>query len=151
MFLRNKGSAGKTTTPKKEAIPSVIARDMHILGNIVNEGGMVDLDGTLDGNLRCETLIVRAGGVVTGEVVANSVQVYGRVNGLIKAKIVHLFAGCHIEGIVMHEQLTIEDGAYIDGKCKRTDKPAAPRGPLELGDELQEKPVKMLENIRLIR
>ena len=134
---------------KKTSIPSIITRDMHILGNIVHEDGVVDMDGTLDGNIRCHTLTIRPSGLVTGEITAEVVQVYGKVNGLIKAKNVSLLAGCHIEGIVMHEQLSIQDGAYIDGKCKRTDKMPSSEM-LQNDEDMPQKPVKILENIRLI-
>lgn len=144
MFLRTKPG-------KAEMAPTVVGKNMHILGNIVHEGGVVDFNGTLDGNLRCEALTVRADGVINGEIIANSVAVYGKVNGLIKAKNVHLYSGSTIEGIVMHEQICIEDGAFIDGKCKRTDKVASSVSVADFEDEPQEKPVKILENIRLIR
>jgi cytoskeletal protein CcmA (bactofilin family) len=123
---------------------------MNILGNIISDG-VVDLDGTLDGNVRCATLTVRKHGQIKGEAVADHIFVYGKIHGLIRAKHVHLFASCHIEGIVMHESLTIEDGAFIDGKCKRTDKPMtdnefdSPFGEESPGE------VKVLENLRLIR
>ncbi|MDX2112770.1 MAG: polymer-forming cytoskeletal protein [Alphaproteobacteria bacterium] len=154
MFRKN----SKPTRPSsasasgKALVPTIISRDLHMLGNIVHEDGTIDMDGTLDGNLRCRCLTVRPNGVIQGEVQADQVHVYGRVNGLIRAKQVSLFAGCHIEGIVMHEQLSIEDGAFIDGKLKRLDKSAAPASlMLELPEAEEEKPVKMLENIRLIR
>lgn len=146
MFLKT-----KTSTTKKDTSFTVISKHMHILGNIVHEGGTVDFNGALDGNLRCETLTVRPDGAINGEITANTVMVYGKVNGLIKAKNVHLYSGSYIEGIVMHEQISIEDGAFLDGKCKRTDKAAPSSLRPETSEEPQEKPVKMLENIRLIR
>jgi cytoskeletal protein CcmA (bactofilin family) len=152
---RTSGSrtSGNVSVPKKEHIPSVIAQDIHMLGNVVSEG-MVDFDGKLDGNIRCDSLVVRNNAFVKGEILANSVSVYGKVKGLIRAKSVHLYASCHVEGIIMHEALTIEDGAYLDGKCKRTDK-------IETEDDSEftfedtssdgSKETKILENIRLIR
>lgn len=147
-----RGNSGSVSVTKKEQVPSVIAKDIHMLGNVVSEG-MVDFDGKLDGNIRCDSLVVRNNAFIKGEILANSVSVYGRVKGLIRSKSVHLHATCHVEGIIMHESLTIEDGAYLDGKCKRTDK-------LESDDESEfsfedvsdtQKETKVLENIRLIR
>lgn len=135
----------RTKPEKTEILSSVVGRHLHMLGNIVYEGGTVDFDGTLDGNLRCEALTLRGNGVINGEIIAHTVRIYGKVNGLIKAKNVHLYSGAYIEGIVMHEQLVIEDGAFIDGKCKRTDKPS------EAADAAASaKPLRMMENIRLI-
>ncbi len=146
MFLKNKASASGITAVKKDSIPSVIARDLNILGNIVSDG-VVDFDGRLDGNIRCHTLSVRQHAVINGEVMADNLLVYGKIKGVIRARNVSLFASCRIEGIIMHESISIEDGAFIDGKCKRTDK---------IEDEDEEYgaesggSVKMLENIRLI-
>jgi cytoskeletal protein CcmA (bactofilin family) len=98
-------------------------------------------------------LTVRENGRVNGEVIADTVQVYGKITGLIRARHAHLFSTCHIEGIVMHESITIEDGAFIDGKCKRTNKVLDVKKPSESEDDDAEtgvKPLKILENVRLI-
>ena len=158
MFLNNKpkSTAAKTTEIKKGAIPTVITKGMHILGNIVGDS-VVDFNGILDGNLRCELLTVRENGVINGEITAETVFIFGKVKGIIRAKHVHLHAGCRIEGIVMHESLSIEDGAFIDGKCKRTDK--VEESSLDFltlaesdSDEADSNPktIRMLDNIRLI-
>ncbi len=133
---------------KKEAFPSIITSDLHVLGNIVSDG-TVDLSGSVDGNIRCQTLTVRKSGSVKGEITAENAFIYGKVNGLIRAKNVQLFADCHIEGIVMHESLTIEDGAFIDGKLKRTDKVAADEE--DSSSAATAAPAKIMDNIRLIR
>ncbi|MCE2926122.1 MAG: polymer-forming cytoskeletal protein [Rickettsiales bacterium] len=154
MFLKSSkrtNTSSPTNSGKSPVTLSVISRSMHILGNIVQEDGMIDLDGTLDGNVRCTMLTERANGIIKGEVQADTVLIYGRVEGLIKAKQVSLFAGCHIEGIVMHEQLSIEDGAFIDGKLKRVDKKTSDAEDSSESASFEEKPLKMLENIRLIR
>lgn len=158
MFSKTNNTAlSRTTSNKKEAIPSVMTADMNILGNIVSDGN-VDFDGTLNGNVRCNILTIRANGCVKGEVVANTVMVYGRVKGLIRAKNVQLFSTCNVEGIIMHETIAIEDGAFIDGKFKRTDKVKmdeeedtnASTADFNF-DESNMIDSKVLENIRLIR
>jgi cytoskeletal protein CcmA (bactofilin family) len=132
--------------------------DINVLGNIVSDGNL-DFDGTINGNIRCNTLIIRANGCIKGEVVANTVMVYGRVKGLIRAKNVQLFSTCNVEGIIMHETVAIEDGAFIDGKFKRTDKvqmddeeDSSSSGATDfVFDESNTLDSKVLENIRLIR
>ena len=156
MFLKSKKphSDASASVRKKESQPTIITHDLNVLGNIVSDG-VVDIDGTLDGNIRCETLTVRARGVINGEVTADTLFVYGKIKGLIRAKTVHLYGSCHIEGILMHESLTIEDGAFIDGKCKRTDKVSDSSITQDydslMTDEKSSKDLKILENIRLIR
>jgi cytoskeletal protein CcmA (bactofilin family) len=103
---------------------------------------------------------------VNGEIHADNVQVYGRVKGLIKAKTVQLHSTCCVEGIIMHEAISIEDGAIIDGKIKRTNKASSSSGAMPLEEEYEEygeysdpgvgsgggnsDPHKMMENIRLL-
>jgi len=160
MFRKNNESNAIAKTSgnnknKKEAIPSIITRDVNVLGNIVSDGN-IDFDGTLNGNIRCAMLTIRGNGYIKGEVVANCVVVYGKVKGLIRAKNVQLCASCNVEGIIMHEVISIEDGAFIDGKCKRTDKIQTAEdeendsGDFSFEDNSGSEP-KMLENIRLIR
>lgn len=154
---------------KKGMAPSVLAADMHILGNIVSEG-IVDIDGRIDGNIRCHTASIRTNALVRGDIHADIVHVYGAVEGTIKAKSVALHATAKVVGIIMHESLTIEDGAFVDGKFKRTDKVFVDEeerksSPLEepMGDvisfssDYEDEPpanddeVRILENLRLVR
>ena len=158
MFQKNNKS-GAPSAPggksnKKEATPSVITRDVNVLGNIVSDGN-IDFDGMLNGNIRCATLTIRTNGYIKGEVVANHVIVYGKIKGLIRAKHVQLCSTCNVDGIVMHETISIEDGAFLDGKCKRTDKVQTSEDEDNDGDfafeDSSATDLKVLENIRLIR
>ncbi len=154
MFLKNNSTTQATVTSrpaasgKKDAIPSIITRDVSILGNIVSEGN-IDFNGTLDGNIRCTTLTLREQSFIKGEIMANTVLAYGKIRGLIRAKIVQLFASCNVEGIIMHEAITIEDGAFVDGKFKRTDK-VRTKDDVEFTYDDDTADPKVLENLRLI-
>lgn len=167
MFRRIRGDAAKAqSAPRKGLSPSVIASGMHVLGNIVSEGSL-DIDGKINGNVRAHTISVRGNGVIIGDVVAETVHVYGTIEGLIKAKNVMLYADARITGTIMHEAITIEDGAFVDGKFKRTDKIAFNDAEVEMArrmnlpvdthfggendnDEPSEAEIKILENLRLI-
>jgi cytoskeletal protein CcmA (bactofilin family) len=124
MFGRSTNSQKHQTTSaigKRGMTPSVIAADMNVLGNVISDG-MLDIDGKIEGNVRCHTVSIRENGRVKGDVIAEVVHVYGVVEGLLKATSVMLYSSAKVTGTVMHESLTIEDGAFIDGKLKRTDK-----------------------------
>lgn len=99
-------------------IPSIISSDLRVLGNIVSQG-VVDIDGIIEGNVKCQSVTIRKNGHIKGDVVAEAVHVYGTVQGLIKARSAHFFRGCRAEGVIMHESITIEDGAFVDGRFKR--------------------------------
>lgn len=116
-------SATPSATPRVSArvSPSVISADMFVLGNISSDGFM-DLEGKIDGNVRCKEAVIRGDGIINGDIVAESVRIYGAVRGLVKARSVTLYATARIEGVIMHESLSVEDGATVDGKFKRMDK-----------------------------
>lgn len=111
----------KPPVKKAGGIPSIISADMSILGNIISDG-LADIDGHIEGNIKCHSATIRKNGYIKGDIVAESVHVYGRIEGLIKARNVQFFKGCRVEGVIMHESITIEDGAYVDGRFKRTDR-----------------------------
>jgi cytoskeletal protein CcmA (bactofilin family) len=154
---------------KAGMIPSVISADMHVLGSVVSDG-MLDIDGKIDGNIRCRVATIRPNGKVRGDVLADTVHIHGEIEGLIKARSVHLYAGSRVQGTIMHESLSVEDGAMIDGKFKRTDKvfsdeddlsrpsaigvTAATAVDFENDNDNQEpisaEELKLLENLRLI-
>src|SRR5689334_15500349 len=123
MFLKNQSNLDSKIAAQhtNDSVPTIVAKDFNILDNVISDG-TVDFDGTIQGNIRCHTLNVRKNANITGEIHANDVFVYGKVRGIIRAKNVYLYNGSRIEGIVMHETLAMEDGAFLDGKLKRTDK-----------------------------
>lgn len=165
-----KSKTKKTTSPKKASSsgansPTIISHDLNILGNIISDG-YIDINGTIDGNIHCNTVTIRERGLVRGDVIGDTVHVHGKVEGLIKARHVTLHNNCHIEGIVMHESLSVEDGAFIDGQCKRMDKATLDKARKKKTDGIspaQEKqkdiapsgstkePVALLKNIRLLK
>src|SRR5690606_22288517 len=107
--------------------------------------GYIDINGRIDGNVKCLALTVREKGYVKGDIIAGTVDVYGEVSGLIKATHVNLHSKCRIEGVVMHKTLTVEEGAFIDGQCKRTDKLP------EHGQTKIEERTNLLDNLRVIQ
>jgi len=119
MLWKNKKASGSKPPARKETIPSIIAKDMNILGNLISDGN-IDFNGNIQGNIRCHTLTVRPDANIIGDVTAENVLVYGKVKGLIRVKNAEFYASCHVDGVIMHETLTIEDGAFVDGKFKRT-------------------------------
>jgi cytoskeletal protein CcmA (bactofilin family) len=87
-------------------------------GNLISDGH-IDIDGSVEGNVKAEVANIRPNGKIAGDIVAHTVHVYGEVHGLIRAENVHLYSSCRVEGIIMHQSLTVEDGAFIDAKFKR--------------------------------
>ena len=121
MFSKtSKGSAKKAGTQAAEKVspPSIISTDMRIVGDLSSEGE-IQIDGAVDGDIRSKTLLVGETAIIKGEIVADSVNVHGTLNGQIKARSVNLFRSAHVVGDIIHEDLAIETGAFLEGHCKR--------------------------------
>ena len=101
-----------------KAVPSIISADLSIDGNL-NSGGEIQVDGVVNGDIKCKALIVGVKGSVVGEVIAQTVRMHGAVKGMIRAKSVFLASTARMSGDVEHESLAIEPGAYMEGHCKR--------------------------------
>lgn len=117
MFSKNNKRAA-APAPQPKAPPSIISSDLKIVGDLHSDGE-IQIDGTVNGDIRTAALVIGETAKVTGEVVADAVRVLGTVNGQIKAKVVKLAASAHVVGDIMHEDLSIETGAFLEGHCKR--------------------------------
>ena len=62
---------------------------------------------------------------MTGGVAAEDVVVRGHLAGTITGVRITLQAQCHVEGDIVHQSLAIEQGAYFEGKSRRSDNPLA--------------------------
>jgi len=108
----------KGTTPKsaRDSVPSIISQATHIVGDVTTDGE-VQVDGKVEGNIRCGSLIVADTGEVAGKVTAESVTIHGSLTGTVQAKSVTLSSTARMVGDVTHETLTVEPGAHVQGQC----------------------------------
>lgn len=119
MFSKsNKKALANAKPVAPSAPPSIISRDLKIVGDLLSEGE-IQIDGRVNGDIRTKVLIVGETAHVKGEIVAETVRVLGHVDGQIKAKVVKLAVTAHVVGDILHEDLSIETGAFLEGHCKR--------------------------------
>jgi len=101
-------------TARTAELPSIIAFGLRIVGHVAS-AGVVHIEGEVDGDIECAELTIGSGGRVDGDVTAATVHVFGKMSGTIRARTVHIAAGAIVAGEVIHETLTVEPGAYLDG------------------------------------
>ena len=94
---------------------TVIAKGLKIVGSVTAEG-LVEVNGQIDGELHCTSLIIAPGAQVSGTVAAERVVVDGKVEGPIQGGQVHLKSQAHVVGDIHHQSLSMERGAYFDGR-----------------------------------
>ncbi|MGB2931065.1 MAG: polymer-forming cytoskeletal protein [Methyloceanibacter sp.] len=113
----------KSSGPSK-LVPSIIGEDLTVTGNVTSKGE-IQVDGIIQGDVQCGSLLLGEKSQITGGVVAEDVVVRGRVVGSIRGLRVTLQAQSHVEGDIYHQSLAIEQGAYFEGKSRRSDNPLA--------------------------
>ena len=121
MFSKSKKEPGNKPAaqgPRKPAAPSIISADLRIVGDLKCEGE-VQVDGFIDGDIRTKVLLIGESATIKGEIVGDTVHVFGTVNGQIKARAVTLATSAHVIGNILHENLSVEEGAFLEGHCKR--------------------------------
>ena len=96
---------------------SVISKALKITGQLESTEA-VQIDGEINGDIRAASVKVGANAKVKGSVYGEVVELAGRVEGKIEAKKVVLTHTAHMAGDVIHQDITIESGAYINGHCK---------------------------------
>lgn len=103
---------------------SMIGADLVIVGNLISNG-LVQIDGEIQGDVHGTHIIVGESARITGGIVSEEVVVRGTVMGSIRGRKVMLQAESKVEGDIYHKTLAIEQGAYFEGKSRRTDDPLA--------------------------
>jgi cytoskeletal protein CcmA (bactofilin family) len=98
---------------------SVIDACLVITGTVEGDGEL-QIDGKVQGDIRCTHLTVGRDATVDGNVAADEVVVRGKVRGVIGANRVILMDSAHVESDIFHKKLAIEDGATFDGvsRCR---------------------------------
>ena len=119
------GARGASSPTSQRGL-STLSSDLQFDGNI-SGGGDLQIDGAIKGDVRVGRLIVGETGAVEGGVSADYVEVRGRIVGNVSGKQVKLIATAYVDGDITAEQLSIDIGAYFQGRVLqgRREPPAA--------------------------
>ena len=109
---------------------STLSADLQFEGAISGSGDL-QVDGSIKGDVRVGRLIVGETGAIEGGVNADYLEVRGRVVGAVTGKQVKLVSTAYVDGDITAEQLSIDIGAYFQGRVlqSRREAPAAPTPP----------------------
>ncbi len=103
---------------------TVIAEGLKIVGSVTAEG-VVEVDGQVEGEVHCTSLIVSRDAQIAGTITADRIVVDGRVEGPIKGGDVILKSQARVVGDIHHRSLTIDKGAFFDGRSVQAQGPEA--------------------------
>jgi cytoskeletal protein CcmA (bactofilin family) len=102
--------------------PSMLSSDFTYEGNITG-GGDLQIDGAVKGDIRVTRLTIGETGTVEGNIKADHIEVRGRVVGSINAKHIKLLSTAYVDGDITHDQLSVDVGAYFQGRALHGRKP----------------------------
>jgi len=123
---RSQATAQPMAAPARAATPtaasdvhgvSVISKALKITGQLESTED-IRVDGQIDGDVRGLSVTVGPNAKVKGTVYGDTVELAGAVEGRIEAKKVVLTSTAHMAGDVVHQDIRIESGAFIDGHLK---------------------------------
>ena len=121
---KNKSAERDAAAAESRSVPSIIGPDLRFVGDM-NTPGEIQFDGTLEGELRSGTLTIGEHATITGSIAVETLHIRGAVIGTIRARKVRLDSSAKVIGDIYHSDLSIETGAYIEGRCIHADNPLA--------------------------
>ncbi len=99
---------------------TILGPDSRFQGNIRSKG-FVRIDGTVEGGVSAEGVILGEKGHITGDLLAKVVFISGKVTGNVTAAhSLELQPKGQILGDIKTAQLSIADGALFEGRCLMT-------------------------------
>jgi cytoskeletal protein CcmA (bactofilin family) len=96
---------------------SVISRALKITGQLESSED-IQIEGEVNGDVRAATVRVGSGAKVNGTVSGDEVELSGAIDGKIEARKVVLTSSAHMTGDVVHQDISIQSGAYVAGMLK---------------------------------
>ena len=122
IFHNEKSSASDAghgyDTKNKKVQHSVISSDLKIKGDLESTGD-ITIDGTVEGNIKCRTLILGEEPEIKSSIEADTVRICGTFSGDVKARKVVLTKTAKVNGDIYHECLEVEEGATLEGRLGR--------------------------------
>lgn len=119
MFSKKASIDKEMQKAESETITAIIDKTMVISGEISFKG-KTRIDGTINGNIDGEHLVLSESGTITGDIRVSSFICHGTIDGNISASLVTARKGCSIRGRLEASNLTVEPGARLDGEIKAT-------------------------------
>lgn len=116
-------TARKGTTQHADTTVFLAINSRVKIVGTVEFDGPVQIDGTVEGDVKCASVLIAKSGSVEGTIVASTVTVSGGVNGAIYADKLVLKSDCDVEGEIYHREFVLEQGSNFEGKSRPHENP----------------------------
>ena len=97
---------------------TVIAEGLKIVGTVTSEG-VVEVYGSVEGEMNCTSLIIARKGHIVGSIKAENITVDGTVDGPIQCGDAVFNSHANIVGDIECRTLIVEKGAFMEGRLCR--------------------------------
>jgi cytoskeletal protein CcmA (bactofilin family) len=122
----------------ESAPSSVIGADITVTGDIEASVDLL-IEGKVNGNVRCQTLLLGESSMIKGNIYAERVRISGFVEGSVETRDLAIESSGSVSGDVSYSRLKVATGGNVEGtmKCKRDaeQKLKLVETPAELQDE----------------
>ncbi|MCL5022829.1 MAG: polymer-forming cytoskeletal protein [Nitrospirae bacterium] len=99
-----------------EKLESLVGTNSHFKGDIKSKGTL-RIDGSVEGNIEADWLILGEKSTLKGDVTARGIIVGGRVEGTISAReILEIKSKGQVIGEISAAKLTVSEGGVLDGR-----------------------------------
>ena len=94
-----------------------------IITGTIKANSKVTIQGTVDGDIECNSITISKSGNVKGKIKTDSITVEGKTEGEINAEDVLIIKSKgHVSGKVFYGEIQIEEGGKISGEINHRDK-----------------------------
>jgi len=116
-----KSKLGTSTVDNSES-SLMIGEGVIITGTIMANSKVI-IQGTVDGDIECNSITISKSGNVKGKIKTDSITVEGKTEGEINAEDVLIIKSKgHVSGKVFYGEIQIEEGGKISGEINHRDK-----------------------------
>jgi cytoskeletal protein CcmA (bactofilin family) len=100
---------------------SILGPDISISGQqlVLKTKGSLLIRGQIQGDVHGEAVTVDDGASVTGVITARTIAIRGSVKCALKGSTVILHKGSTVDANIVHQKLTIAEGAHFEGSVQR--------------------------------
>ena len=116
-----KSKLGTSTVDNSKS--SLMIGEGVIITGTIKANSKVTIQGTVDGDIECNSITISKSGNVKGKIKTDTITVEGKAEGEINADdVLNIKSTGHVSGKVFYGEIQIEEGGKISGEINFRDK-----------------------------
>ena len=116
-----KSKLGTSTVDNSNS--SLMIGEGVIITGTIKANSKVTIQGTVDGDIECNSIVISKSGNVKGKIKTDTITVEGKAEGEVNADdVLNIKSTGHVSGKVFYGEIQIEEGGKISGEINFRDK-----------------------------